>query len=238
MSGTETSLIAALALGFFGSSHCLVMCGGISAALGMGSDPARRFRVVPLFQLGRVCSYALLGAGLGAALEQIATLQSLVLPALRVLSGLLLVAMGCYVANWWRGLTVLENLGQHLWRHLQPIAQRRIPLRSSLDAVAVGALWGFLPCGLIYTALAWSATAADWPTSALLMAGFGLGTTPAMLATGLVAQRLSDVLKRQGFRRFAGALLILAGLWTSAIAYQHAGHSPSAGEADAAHHHH
>jgi sulfite exporter TauE/SafE len=88
----------------------------------------------------------------------------------------------------------------------------------------VGLLWGFLPCGLIYTALAWSSMAADWQQSAGLMAAFGLGTTPAMLATGLAAERLARLLKARGFRTVAALLLIAAGLWTAWIGYQHAGH--------------
>ena len=224
MTGTEPGLIAALTLGFLGSSHCLVMCGGISAALGMGAGGERRHVTVFLFQVGRMATYTLLGAGLGALIAGLAGLQATVLPALRILSGLLLVAMGCYVANWWRGLLTLERLGLRLWRHLQPAAQRRMPITSFRDALAVGLLWGFLPCGLIYTALAWSATAANWQESALLMAGFGLGTTPAMLATGLAAERLSHLLNRQGLRTVAALLLIAAGLWTVYIGYQHAGH--------------
>jgi sulfite exporter TauE/SafE len=165
---------------------------------------------------------------------------------MRILSGLLLVAMGCYVANWWRGLTVLESMGQRVWHRLQPAARRRMPIASLGDALVVGMLWGFLPCGLIYTALAWSATAANWQESALLMAGFGLGTTPAMLATGLAAERLSHLLKQQGFRTVAAVLLIAAGIWTAYIGYQHAGHlaqgpalpgMETEGEPPAAHHH-
>lgn len=249
MTGTETSLAAALLLGFLGSSHCLVMCGGISVALGMGSAPERRFLTVSLFQLGRVFTYTLLGAGLGALIAGAVTLQAGLLPALRIISGLLLIAMGLYVARWWTGLTQLERVGQLLWRRVQPVAQRHLPVRRPLDALLVGTLWGFLPCGLIYTALAWTATAADWRESAGLMAAFGLGTAPAMLTTGLAAERLSRLLKRRGFQTTAAVLLIGAGVWTTWIGYQHAGHlahgpapvgaeGTDAGDMPASHRHH
>jgi sulfite exporter TauE/SafE len=211
-------------LGFFGGSHCLVMCGGISAALGIGAAPETRQRTVFLFQLGRITSYALLGAGLGALLAAVTTLQTSLLPALRILSGVLLIAMGFYLGNWWSGLLGLERLGGLIWQHIQPLAQRRLPIQNSRDALVVGMLWGFLPCGLIYTALAWSASAADWRQSAALMAVFGLGTTPAMLATGLAAHRLMRLLQMRGFRRAGALLLIAAGAWTAWIGYQHAGH--------------
>ena len=132
--------------------------------------------------------------------------------------------MGFYLANWWPALGLLERGGQRIWRRVEPAAQRRLPIRSFRDAIVVGLLWGFLPCGLIYTALAWSSTAADWQQSAGLMAAFGLGTTPAMLATGLAAERLSRLLKTRGFRTGAALLLIAAGLWTAWVGYRHAGH--------------
>jgi sulfite exporter TauE/SafE len=245
LTGTETGLIAALTLGFLGSSHCLVMCGGISAALGMGAAAERRYLTVFLFQVGRVATYTLLGAGLGALIAGLAGLQATVLPALRILSGLLLVAMGCYVADWWRGLTALESMGRWVWRRVQPAASRRMPIASVRDALIVGMFWGLLPCGLIYTALAWSATAANWRESALLMACFGLGTAPAMLATGLAAERLSRLLRQRGFRTVAALLLIAAGLWTAYIGYQHAAHLAQGptlpgmeGAGDAPPHHH
>ncbi len=228
MNGSETSFIAALTLGLLGSSHCLVMCGGISAALGMGTASQHRYWLLLLFQLGRIITYMLLGAGLGAVVGSIAGLSSQLLPLLRILSGALLIAMGLYVANAWAGLTWLEKGGQWLWRRIEPLASRRLPVARSTDALAVGLYWGFLPCGLIYTALAWTSTAADWQQSALLMGAFGLGTLPAMLATGIAAQRIMGLLGQRGLRRVAGGLLIVAGLWTAWIGLQHAGHGQHA----------
>ncbi len=205
------------------------MCGGISAALGMGTASHNRYWLLLLFQLGRIATYMALGAGLGAAVGSVAGLSDSLLPLLRILSGALLVAMGLYVANAWAGLTWLERGGQFLWRYVEPLARRRLPVSRSRDALAVGLYWGFLPCGLIYTALAWTATAGDWQRSALLMGAFGLGTLPAMLATGLAAQRIMGLLGRRGLRRVAGALLVIAGLWTAWIGLQHAGHGNHGG---------
>ena len=229
---TELSLAAALLLGLLGSSHCLVMCGGISVALGMGADPAHKLRVLALFQLGRVVTYSLLGAGLGGLLSQFALLADWIFPALRLLSAGLLIAMGLYIANWWHGLTLLERLGQGVWRRIQPRAQAHLPVKSSADALLIGLYWGFLPCGLIYTALAWSAAAASWHMSALLMACFGLGTLPAMYASGLAGERAAALLKQRGLRTVAALLLILAGVWTATIALQHQGHNTPGGHAD------
>ncbi len=232
---TDPAPLAAFTLGLLGSSHCLVMCGGISAALGLGTEGQQRSLLVLLFQLGRVTTYVLLGAGLGAIAAGFTGLYDMALPVLRVLSGILLVSMGLSVANWWPGLIWLERAGQTLWRRIQPMAQRHMPITANQDAVIVGLFWGFLPCGLIYTALAWTATAGSVAESAMLMGLFGLGTMPAMLATGLAAQRLTAVLRKPKLRALAGVLLIVAGVWTAWIAISHAGHGDHSSHSDGAH---
>lgn len=215
---TELTYSAALLLGLLGGGHCLVMCGGIGASLGLASSGQQQYRMVLLFQLGRIGSYTLLGAGLGALFGLVGTAASGVLPLLRVLSAVLLIAMGCYLAGWWQGLSRLEKSGQVLWRAIQPLAQRHLPVQRAADAVLVGACWGFLPCGLIYTALAYSASAANSAQAAGLMLCFGLGTLPVMFATGVAGQQLASALRKPALRVAAAVLLISFGLWTGASA--------------------
>jgi sulfite exporter TauE/SafE len=216
----DLSLGAALTLGLLGGSHCLVMCGGIGSALGMGVAAHHRYRILLLFQLGRISSYTLLGGGLGALLGLLGTGAGHGLPVLRVLSGVLLISMGCYLSNWWRGLQVLERLGQRLWRLVQPLTARLLPVQRVHHAFIIGLCWGLLPCGLIYTALAWSATAASAQQSALLMFCFGLGTVPVMFATGAAGEKLALVLRHRGLRGAASLLLIGFGLWTLVSLWQ------------------
>lgn len=236
---TELQYGAAITLGLLGSSHCLVMCGGIGSAVGMGVAPSRRYLMLALFQIGRVCSYALLGAGLGVSLGALGAHLPFGLSALRILSGLLLISMGCYISNWWRGLLVLEGVGKYLWQYVQPLTQTLLPVRHAYQAVLIGLCWGFLPCGLIYTALAWSASAGTGLQSALLMFCFGLGTVPAMFATGAAGERLASLLRQRGFRRGAAALLIAFGLWTifMVIMPGHQEHRAHDGGAGAGHSH-
>lgn len=231
---TELSYGAAFLLGLLGGSHCIVMCGGIGAALGLGTSPTQKYQTLALFQFGRVITYTLLGAGLGAVLGQLAALSTVVMPLLRILSGLLLIAMGCYLASWWRGLLLLERLGQHVWRRVEPRAKSLLPVQGRRQALAIGMYWGLLPCGLIYTALAWSASAAHWLQSGALMFCFGLGTLPVMYATGLAGERLAAVLRRKDLRNAVATLLIAAGGWTSWIAVVH---TPPA-DTGSAHQHH
>lgn len=204
------SLGAALLLGLLGSSHCLGMCGGIGAALGAASD--RRWSLALLYHLGRIGSYALLGGLLGLLVQIGAGALQPALPVigalLRTLAALLVIAMGLYVAGWWLGVTRLEMVGSHLWRRLQPLTRPLLPPRNAGAAIALGALWGLLPCGLIYSSLAWAAASGDALQSAARMAAFGLGTLPAMAAATLGGQQLQRHLRRPGLRKIAGVVLI------------------------------
>ena len=212
------SLFGGIGLGALGSAHCVVMCGGIAGALALAPGAtASAFARQTAYNLGRIVSYAVAGGlagALGVALAEVFGAGGVML--LRALAALLLLALGLYLTGWWSGVAHLERLGARLWRHIAPLAARLRPGRSLAGALALGMLWGWLPCGLVYSALALAATAGDWRHGALLMAGFGLGTLPAMLATGLVARRVTTLARRAAPRRLAGLMLIAFALWTFA----------------------
>ncbi|AIR91437.1 sulfite exporter TauE/SafE family protein [Pseudomonas cremoricolorata] len=213
---------SALVLGLLGSGHCLGMCGGLMGALTLAIPPeqrARRVRLLLAYNLGRVLSYACAGLLLGLAGWAVAS--SPLALALRVLAALLLIAMGLYLAGWWSGLTRVEALGRGLWRHLQPLATRLLPVRSVPRALLLGALWGWLPCGLVYSTLLWAASQGNATHSALLMLAFGVGTWPLLLCTGLAAERVAALLHRGSVRRAGGVLVVLFGLWTLPGPHQH-----------------
>ena len=213
-------LVAGMVVGFLGSPHCVAMCGGIAGALSVALPPERRCGPAAVahhaaYSAGRIASYALAGAlagALGIAFARLLGDSGVI--ALRTAAAALLVALGLSLAGWWRGLARLEALGARLWRRIAPLAARLRPGRSPLGAFALGTLWGWLPCGLVYSALALAAATGSAAGGALLMAGFGLGTLPALLATGVLAQRLGTVASRIANRRVAGAMLIVFGLWT------------------------
>lgn len=218
MTGALALLAAGAAVGFLGSAHCVAMCGGIAGALSLAQPPARRHGAARLlhhaaYSAGRLASYALAGALAGALGLAAATLFGGTAP-LRVAAALLMVLLGLYLCGWRTGLGWLERQGSRLWRRVAPLAARLRPGQSPLGAFALGGLWGWLPCGLVYSALALAAAGGGAARGAVLMLGFGLGTLPALLATGLAAQRLGAVAPRA--RRLAGAMLIAFGVWTFA----------------------
>ena len=181
-------LLSAFTLGLLGGGHCVGMCGGLMGALGMAipaDQSHRKVQYLVLYNLGRILSYALAGFLFGLA--GWAVDQSPAASILRILAGLLLISMGLYLAGWWFGLTRLEQLGQHFWRPIQKAARRFMPLQRRRHALLLGTLWGWLPCGLVYSTLIWSASQGDARLSALLMFCFGLGTWPVLIASGLAA---------------------------------------------------
>lgn len=238
MSELVPLLLSALVLGLLGGGHCLGMCGGLMGALTMAipaDQRAKRLRLLLAYNLGRVLSYAVAGFVIGLAGWAVANSPAAMV--LRVVAALLLITMGLYLAGWWSGLTRIESLGRSLWRHIQPIASRLMPVTSLPRALAVGALWGWLPCGLVYSTLLWSASQGDALDSALLMLAFGIGTWPVLLATGLAAERLTALLRKRGVRVVGGVMVILFGVWTLPGPHQQwlMGHGSTASHQEHAH---
>ena len=217
---------SAFALGLAGAGHCLGMCGGIAAALNLGGH--RSLAVTLSYHSGRISSYTLLGGLLGLAADSIDIAAWTM--ALRYLAGLLLVGMGLYIADWWRGMALLERAGARLWQPVQRLSSRWLPVRRWPQGFALGLCWGLMPCGLIYSSLAWAATAQDAATSALMMFLFGLGTLPAMLATSLGAEQLQGFLRRRGLKLVIAVLLIASGVWTLYLTIAHGSHLQHGGQ--------
>jgi len=215
-------MLSALILGLLGGGHCLGMCGGLMGALTLAiprEQRSRRLRLLLAYNLGRIFSYACAGLLIGLAGWAVANSPGAML--LRVLAALLLIYMGLYLAGWWSGLTRIEGLGRGLWRYIQPLASRMLPVSNLPRALLLGALWGWLPCGLVYSTLLWAASQGNALSSALLMLAFGIGTWPVLLATGLAAEHTTALLRRRGVRIAGGVLVIVFGLWTFPGPHQH-----------------
>jgi uncharacterized protein len=215
------NLLAALSIGFLGSSHCLVMCGGIVSALQLSMPQLnllQQLKLQLMLSLGRLTTYSLLGALTGAFGAAVLVKLGISFFWLKLMAGILLLLMACYVARVWFALTALEKLGAALWRNIQPVAKALLPLDSSAKAIAYGLCWGFLPCGLVYSSLGWSLASGSAWQGALLMCAFGIGTLPAMLALGGFAKQLSQFKNKNWVRASAAVLLAVYALYTIAIA--------------------
>ena len=214
----ELTVLTALLAGLFGSTHCLAMCGGIATALGSASHGSRAWQPL-LYHGGRLLSYGTAGAIAGAlgAAAGFAFAVSSWGAILRLGTALMVIVIGLdislgtrAVARW---LRVPERWGARLWRRFAPA--RRVMLVSAprTRALLLGLLWGWLPCGLVYSVLLAAAVAGGAAAGALIMLGFGLGTVPAMSTLSYAGSWLPQ---RDGLMaRLLGALLVACGLWTA-----------------------
>ena len=211
---TTALLVAALLMGFFGSPHCLGMCGGLVTAFGLSMkdvSPAKRRALVATYHVGRLTSYAFLG--LLAGLIGTAVLQPLMQgnSTPRILLGLVLVFVGVTMLGA-PFLKSLERFGMRFWQYLSPIRQKVFPLNTFPRALSAGLLWGFLPCGLVYGALLIAVVAHNPLSGAALMFVFGLGTVPMLVATHETVGWLRDKIGRFRLRQLNGAVMVLSGL--------------------------
>ncbi len=225
----------AFTVGLFSALHCVGMCGPIIGALAFGlppevqARPGTRLAWLLAYNLGRISSYALAGAlaGTFGALAA-GPGQGRGHLVLLVLGAAILAGMGLYLGGWWPRFALLERLGVPVWRRLEPLARAVLPVRSPGGALLAGAVWGWLPCGLVYSTLLWAVTAGAPGTAAAAMAAFGLGTVPAVLAAGSAAHGLRRMAARPWARRLAGAVLIVAALGSLVFAFGAGpdGHAP------------
>ena len=209
----ETNLFALLLVGLLGGTHCVGMCGGIVSAFTLGS--AGRWPLMLAYNFGRLLSYVLAGTlvgALGAASLGVSHAQSGRL-ILYFLANLMLIALGVYLLGQTRALAFTERVGHVLWRYLQPLTRRFLPARTVLQAFPLGLLWGWLPCGLVYSALAMALSSGSALNGALSMLAFGLGTLPNLLLAGILLARLNAFVKQAWVRGMAGGLVLLYGCY-------------------------
>lgn len=214
----ELSLLSAFLVGLLGGGHCVGMCGGIVGAVSMHLPNQTKNQANILFLIaynaGRILSYTFAGilAGLiGASsffLNHVLPIQHL----LYFISSLMLILLGLYLAGFWAGLTYIEHAGRRLWTKLQPYSKRFIPVQNLKQAFALGGLWGWLPCGLVYSVLIASIATGSAISGGLLMLAFGLGTLPTLIAMGMTAVKLKATLQNVWVRRASGLLVLGFGL--------------------------
>ncbi len=217
----EVTYISAFLIGLFGGVHCVGMCGGIVGALSFGLPEQARGRFTSLlpyllnYNLGRLISYTVAGAlvgGVSAMATNLTALQQ-AQTVLQVAAGLFMVAMGLYLGGWWYGMNSLERLGGRVWQLVEPFGRKLLPVQRPSQALVMGVVWGWLPCGMVYSALIWAISAGSALNGALLLFSFGLGTLPNLFAMGVVAGKLTSFLRRPAVMHLAGALVVLIGVF-------------------------
>jgi sulfite exporter TauE/SafE len=226
-----TSYLVAFVMGLVSSLHCIGMCGSIIGTLTLSLSPEIRHKKALLlpfvfnYNFGRITSYTIAGA-LAGLIQSLATLQMGEIHGhrlLQILSALIMAGAGLYIAGWFPRFAYIEKAGMHFWKTIEPFGRKLIPVKTRSHAFLFGMVWGWLPCGLVYAALALAATAGDVSKSALTMLAFGLGTLPAVMGVGIMTGILTRLSRMQRFKQVVGlfmiALALLAALpWLNPMA--------------------
>ncbi|MCU7937882.1 MAG: sulfite exporter TauE/SafE family protein [gamma proteobacterium symbiont of Bathyaustriella thionipta] len=234
----EISYITAFFAGLLGGVHCLGMCGGIVGALTFGikqddgavpvNAPASDSNNIPsiasntlfpyilAYNGGRLFSYTIAGilvGGISMLATNLPVLHNIQF-SLQIFAAVFMIALGLYIGGWWFGLRKIEKAGGMLWKHIEPVSRKFIPVKSPFQAFILGTLWGWLPCGLVYTILIWSISTGSAIEGGLLMLSFGLGTLPLLLAMGVFATSLTSFIRKNWVRALAGGIIIAFGVFS------------------------
>ncbi|MDD2864693.1 MAG: sulfite exporter TauE/SafE family protein [Methylococcales bacterium] len=215
-----SSLSVALLMGLFSSLHCIGMCGSIIGSLTFSLAPEIRNdkkRLLPFilsYNAGRITSYGIAGA-LAGLLEVLVTMplgETHGHRILQIISALIMTGAGLYIAGWFPRFAYIEKLGLHVWRRVEPFGRKLIPVKNCKNAYLFGMVWGWIPCGLVYAALALTVTTGNVLQSSLTMVAFGLGTLPAVLGVGAMIGILTRLAANQRFKQIVGIIMIALAL--------------------------
>lgn len=225
------SLAAAFLVGLLGGTHCIGMCGGIVGALTAGLAEDVRISRVRLFlnQLmynsGRIASYAVAGVVAGVLGQKVSVMELTGgFPLGKVVAGVIMILLGFYIGGWWHALRWLERLGAFAWKFIEPLGRRFIPVRHPGQALLLGLVWGWLPCGMVYAALALALASGSAAGGGAIMLAFGAGTLPIMLTLGVAFSSLGRWVRDTRVRKLAGISVILLGLFFLLAKSGHQGH--------------
>ena len=226
------TLSSAFLLGFFSSLHCIGMCGGIIEALSLSlpveirNHKPRLFTYVLSYNIGRLISYG--AAGLIAGAVGTSVLQSAGFDqghaVLRVIGVCMMIAVGLYLSGWLPQLARVEKIGIPIWKRLEPIGRKLMPVTSIPRALSYGLIWGWLPCGLVYFVLIWALTAGDAVLGALTMLAFGAGTLPTLITAGFMTSWITRFAHSTRARQVVGALIIIMAIGSLFIPMEHHHH--------------
>ena len=216
----SSPIFIAFFIGLFSSIHCVAMCGSIIGTLSLSLKPeirASKSKMVTFifsYNFGRIFSYMLAGLIIGL-IESIVTLplgEQHGHRFLEIISALIITGAGFYIAGWFPNFAYIEKTGSRFWKTIEPYGRKLIPVVSLKQAFMFGMVWGWIPCGLVYTALALAATSGDITTSIFIMLAFGLGTLPAVAGTGIVSTFITRINNLRATKQVVGMLLVFVAI--------------------------
>lgn len=205
---TELSLVSIFLVGLVGGVHCIGMCGGIVTAFSFAipkGDPQLPYLFA--YHIGRISSYTMAGFITGFLGQVFSSSMIFATSILKVISIVFLLLLASYISGIYKLLTRFEQVGQKLFIPLSKFGKKLIPFKSPIHTILYGAIWGWLPCGLVYSALTWSMASGDAIKGATMMMLFGLGTLPSLLFVNTGAAYITRILQSQKTRYLIAFLL-------------------------------
>ncbi len=166
------------------------------------------------YNLGRISSYTFAGC-LAGAIGASTSILSNVVPIEKTLyfaSCVMMILLGLYLSGISSALTIIEQLGSAVWKKIQPFGMKFIPVRSLKQAFYLGIIWGWLPCGLVYSVLIAAIASGNPLSGGLIMLTFGIGTLPIMLAMGMTSIRIKGYLQNSLVRKISGLTVMGLGI--------------------------
>lgn len=207
-------ILTALLMGLTGSAHCLTMCGSLSVALGFSIPKHKSFWLYALFvSFGRVFGYGVIGLTANVIAQSILVASNGHILYLSILSGVLMIGIGLHISGLSSVIVRIEVIGRFIDKALTPIKQKIMPIDSLGKCLLYGLLWGFLPCGLVYTALS-LALVSPTPGAAFgVMVVFGFTTIPAVVGMTIFSRQLTKIFNNQIIKLLLGAIISCVGLF-------------------------
>lgn len=214
----EPNFAIAFLVGMLSTVHCFGMCTGIVGALTLSLPPEVRARphsllpFVTAYNLGRIVSYAVVGALLGEASQLLASVVGdyYGTQIFNIISFAMMAGLGLYLAGWFPKFALVERIGRPVWRRLEPVGRKLLPVKSVPQAFMFGTVWGWLPCGLVYSMVLWAVSAGGSALdSAAVMFAFGLGTMPTVVLAGVLVNRVARFARQPWVRRTVGLTILM-----------------------------
>tara|TARA_R110000782_G_scaffold48146_7_gene105541 strand:+ start:10930 stop:11661 length:732 start_codon:yes stop_codon:yes gene_type:complete len=240
------TFIIAFNLGLVSTAHCIGMCGGILSALIIAPEEVKtgqqlaKFKRSLAYNSGRICSYSIAGFLAGFIGKQFVGFSQEINMhfILQCIAAFVLIALALNILGLFSSNKLIESLGMKLWRFIQPFGKHFYPITTQWRALFMGMLWGWLPCGLVYSALLLSLTMGTSWQGMLVMFLFGLGTLPGMLTAGYFSGYLNTLKKNIKFKWITSVLLILIAISLPVSTLYFSKHHQHTTSASTEHQHH
>ncbi len=205
----DFNLITAFMIGLAGGVHCIGMCGSIAGAFTFAvPKDVSLTPYVLCYNVGRISSYTIAGMITGFLGSIFSSSLVIGITVLQAFSIVFLLLLALYISDVYKGLIVLEKAGGIIWKKIAPYGKKLIPFKSPYHTILYGVIWGWLPCGLVYSALTWSLASGNTVQGGLFMLFFGLGTLPTLIASSFGASFLLPLFQSIKTRRIIAFSII------------------------------